>query len=41
MIAVETSRVRLRTERVEAARFYETLGFRRASGPDATHEWLW
>lgn len=35
------SRVRLRTNRAEAARFYETLGFRRSSEADATHEWLW
>lgn len=35
------SRVRLRTDRAQAARFYEELGFRRASSPDATHEWLW
>lgn len=35
------ARVRLRTDRAQAERFYEKLGFRRTSEPDATHEWLW
>jgi len=40
------ARVRLRTPNdpargLQAARFYEALGFRPTSEADATHEWLW
>jgi GNAT superfamily N-acetyltransferase len=35
------ARVRLRTGRAAAARFYERLGFRPGAEPAATHEWLW